>query len=116
MHLIVLWPAILIAVRYGFETLAITRSFVRLEIVLVNLLLMYFVLKITPINMLKNVFIPIIASILVALLAFYLKGISQTTSWQIISVLLCALVYFIVVLIFPSERKAIFSFKDKNLG
>ena len=116
LHLIVLWPAVLIAVRYGFETLAITRSLVRLEIVLVNLLLMYFVLKITPINMLKNVFIPIIASILVALLAFYLKGISQTTSWQIISVLLCALVYFLVVLIFPSERKAIFSFKDKNLG
>ena len=116
LHLIVLWPAVLIAVRYGFEILIITRSLVRLEMVLVNLCLMYIVFKISPIDMLKNVFIPISASALMALASFFFRGILQTTYWQVVSILFCALVYYLVVLIFPSERKILFSLKDKYRG
>ena len=37
LHIVVLWPTILIAVRYGFETLYVSRSLARLQLVAMNL-------------------------------------------------------------------------------
>ena len=94
LHLVVLWPAILIAVKYGFETLAVTRALVRLELILVNLVIMYVVVKVSPWKMFKNVFHSVLASLIMAVLAILLKDLSVSIVWQFASIILCALVYF----------------------
>ena len=105
LHLVVLWPAILIAVKYGFETLAVTRALVRLELILVNLVIMYVVVKVSPWKMFKNVFHSVLASLIMAVLAILLKDLSVSIVWQFASIILCALVYFAVILIVPANRE-----------
>jgi PST family polysaccharide transporter len=103
LHLIVLWPAVLIAVKYGFEALTVTRSLIRLELILVNLIIMYVVVKVSPWKMFKNVFHSIVASLIMAVAAMFLKDMSVSVLWQIVSIVLCALVYFAVILVVPSN-------------
>ena len=103
-HLIVLWPAVLIAVRYGFETLAVTRALVRLELILVNLIIMYVVVQVSPWMMFKNVFHSVIASLIMAGVAMLLKDLSVSVIWQFVTILISALVYLVAILMIPANR------------
>ena len=104
LHLIVLWPAVLIAVKLGFETLAVTRALVRLELILVNLIIMYVVVKVSPWKMFKNVFHSVLASLIMAVVAMLLKDLAVSVIWQFASIVICALMYFSVILIVPANR------------
>lgn len=114
LHLIVLWPVVLIAVKYGFEALYISRSLVRLEGILVNLILMYALVRFSPLKMLKNIFIPVVASIFMFFVAFLLKLVSTTLAWNIVSILICIVVYFAVIYSIPSTRKLLLHFITKK--
>ena len=114
MHLIVLLPAVLIAVRYGFETLYITRALVRFQGIIVDLIIMYCVIHISLWSLLKNIFSSVFAALLMGVLAILLKEVSLSILWQIISILICALVYFGIIIIFPSNRSILLSFIKRN--
>ena len=108
LHIIVLWPAVLIAVRYGFETLYTVRSWIRMEGVFVDFVIIYFLVHITPIQMLKNVF-PSVVALLVAIgVALAVKQISdKSVLVQMISLGACFFVYIAVLILLPQERNAI---------
>ena len=110
LHIAVLWPAVLIAVEYGFEVLTITRSLVRIELILVNLLIMCITVKISPWKMFANISYSVLASIIMAVVALEIKQISLSLLWQIISVAICVVVYFIIIIVFPSNRMILRSF------
>lgn len=114
MHLIVLLPAVLIAVRYGFETLYITRALVRFQGIIVDLIIMYCVIHISLWSLLKNIFSSVFAALLMGVLAILLKDVSLSILWQIISILICAMVYFGIIIIFPSNRSILLSFIKRN--
>lgn len=114
LHLIVLWPAILIAVKYGFETLTVTRALVRLELILVNLIIMYVVVKVSSWKMLKNVSYSLMASLVMAIVAFLINRISNSNIWQITSILVCLVLYFVLVMLVPTNRNVLRSFIKKN--
>lgn len=105
LHLIVLWPAVLIAVKDGFEVLTITRALVRLEMIVVNLAIMYFVVKISPLAMLKNIGYPIVSSLIMLLLGLGLKNILPTTLWCILSMLICGIFYLLIILLSRDNRR-----------
>ena len=107
LHIIVLWPTVLIAVKYGFETLYISRSLVRLELIAVNLCIMYFAIKMPIGKMFSNILPSCIASG-----CMFLVWLLPNTDclWQNIVYLLgAALIYFVVIVFFPEERKLLFS-------
>lgn len=107
LHLIVLWPAVCIAVKYGFEALYTTRALIRFEGIIVNLILLFIVVNISPLRMCKNVLSPVIASLVMAGISFLLKGISGSFLWQMTSIFICLAVYVVLVLAFPSNRNII---------
>ena len=107
LHIIVLWPVILIAVKYGFETLYIARSWVRMELILVNLVIIFFLVRISPWQMLRNVSASVFASVAMLVVAIVLGGHGDTVVWKIISVVLCAMVYIAIIMFFPQERRLI---------
>lgn len=109
LHLIVLAPAVYISIQHGFETLYVTRSLVRLELILVNLLIMYLVIKISPWQMLKNISYPLIASVIMGIVAFSLKTLSPSLLWQLASIVICACIYFAIVMINADNRKSLYS-------
>lgn len=111
LHLVVLWPAILIAVKYGFEALAVTRALVRLELILVNLIIMYVVVKVSPWKMFKNVFTSILAAVVMGGVAMMIKDLSPSFYWQIASIMICVIIYFIIIILDPKNRKILLSLK-----
>ena len=58
LHLAALIPAVVISVQYGFESLYITRSLVRIEGIIVNLVIVYFLIHITFKQYFYNIFSP----------------------------------------------------------
>lgn len=107
LHIIVLWPVVLFAVRYGFEILYIARSLVRIEAIIVNLIIIYYLVHISPLSMIKNVLPALFASLVMMFLFFTMNNIYQSLFWNIIVMILCFIVYTGVIYIFPKEKDEI---------
>lgn len=113
LHMIVLYPVVLIAVKYGFEALYISRSLVRLELVLVNLIIMFWLVKISPMSMIKNISVPCIAAISMFFVSTLLLNFGDNLIWQFTSIVVCCIVYLVVICCFSQERELLFSFISK---
>ena len=114
LHLIVLWPSVLIAVKYGFEALTITRALVRLELILVNLIIMYVIVHISLLKMFENILMPTIVSIIMAFVAYLIKGLHYSILWQMLSIIICIIIYFGIILLTPSTRGMLLSYINKK--
>lgn len=107
LHIIVLCPALLISVKYGFEVLCTTRALIRFESILVNIIIMYIYIKISINQMLYNIYPSIIASIIMCSIAFLLLNIGNSILWQTFSIIACIVSYTITIYYFPIERNII---------
>ena len=105
LHIVVLWPTVLISVKYGFETLYVSRSLVRLQLLLVNLCIMGWVVKMPVGKMLSN----ILPSCFAASCMFFVLLLPRTESvWiNIVYAGIAALIYFIVIMLFREERQTL---------
>ena len=115
LHIIVLWPTVLIAVGYGFRTLYLARSLVRLELVLVNILIMRALIHISPRKMFENIGPAILASIVMFCCFLLINRFSSGLAFQIVSILICMIVYFAIISLFPAERSIMRSYLEKVL-
>ncbi|HCL01039.1 MAG TPA: lipopolysaccharide biosynthesis protein [Lachnoclostridium phytofermentans] len=98
LHLVVLVPALVITSQISFRALYITRSLVKLEYVFVGLVLLWVALRISFLRILKNVAPTIIASLLMGCIAIVLQKVSNAVIWEFISIFICMLVYFGIIL------------------
>lgn len=115
LHLIVLVPACIISSRYGFWPLVYTRSWIRLQFMLVHFIIMKFAVGFPISKMFKNVFPTAFGAILMGLFGYLLQQFNQTMLWDIISIALCALFYFGVLYLFPTMRNDISSLVKRLL-
>ena len=107
-HLVVLIPAIIISGRFGFKALYITRSLVRLELALVNLIAVYVLIKQSPWKMLMNILPESICSILMAIVAYLLLMLNGSIVISFVWVAVCVCVYFLsLYFLFPKERNVV---------
>lgn len=107
LHIIFLWPVVLYTVQYGFETLYIWRSLIRFELVFANLVVTYFIIKMSPWQMLKNTTPSLIASVVMMGVAYLLLPFSDTLAWQLITAFISSVTYIGIVLLYPKERQLI---------
>lgn len=110
LHILVLWPVILIAVKFGFEALYISRSLIRLELVLVNLIVMWITIKISPLRMIKNIF-PACLSSLIMVCIYFLLPKTESMIIQFIYMLICSLCYIASICFFKDERNILLNLK-----
>lgn len=107
LHIVVLWPTVLIAIKYGFETLYIARSLVRLELIAVNLCILGWIIKMPVGKMFTNILPSFIAA---ACMLLVLLLPSSDNLWiNIIYATVAAIIYLVVVMLFPEERKTLFT-------
>lgn len=102
LHIIVLWPVILLFVNEGFDTLCIARSLVRLEFVVVQLALLGIVVKMNVLKMIVNILPSIIAA--VSMFVILLMPKAENLLVEFLYILICVCVYFMVIMLFPEER------------
>lgn len=109
LHIVVLWPTLLIAAKYGFETLYIARSAVRLELILVNLCIMGIALKMNIGRMVSNIIPSCVAA--VCMLFILLLPTTENVWMNIAYAMMATAIYFVIILLFPEERKIVLNFK-----
>lgn len=109
LYIIVLWPTVLIAVHYSFETLYVARSFVRLESILVDLIIMGWVIRINIIKMLTNIIPPLIAG--GAMCIVLLLPNNDSVILNICYFIVSYIIYAGVILQFKEERQSLFELK-----
>ena len=95
--------------KEGFEALYVARSFVRLELVLVQLIIMAVVVKMNVLKMLTNILPSVIAASLMLLILLFPS--SESIFIQLLYVVICVCIYFAVILLFPEERSICFKLK-----
>lgn len=116
LHVLVLIPAVIISGQYGFEALYITRSLIRLELVLVNIIAVYIIIKQSPWKMVANVIPQFISSLIMAIVGYLLLRVSDSIVMSFVWILLCVAVYFLsLYLLFPGDRSTINSLKQTAL-
>lgn len=108
LHLLFLVPTILIAVGYGFETLYISRSLVRLTGVIINLVLMGCFIKMPVGKMITNV----LPSCLAASFMFLIRILPEANgmAMSLVYVLIASAIYCLAIMVFPNERNIILNF------
>lgn len=113
LHLIVLVPAVIIAVKYGFTALYWTRSLVRLEGVFIHFILIYMLIKLSPIKIITNVLPEFGACVIMGLIGYTLQIIYNNNIISFLYIIICALVYFAILIMIPQEKKHITIFINK---
>lgn len=118
LHILVMWPVVFIAVKYGFHVLYVARSVVRLELVLVNMIILYMLVHFSPWKMILNVMPALIASAPIFLIAFGMKWIDDSLLSQVTAIVLSSLVYVVIIYQFPVEQHIINTYiiKRKKYG
>lgn len=109
LHIVVLWPVLLIYVDKGFEALYISRSIVRLELVFVQLFIMAIVVKMNVVKMFTNILPSVIASS--SMLLIMLLPPCENIYMELLYMLICVGIYITVILLFPEERNICFNLK-----
>ena len=115
LSLVVLIPAVIISGKYGFRPLYITRSLVRLEGVVVNLIALYILIKQSPWKMFTNIMPELLSCIVMACVAFVLLKINDSLWLSLIWLLICVTIYFGILFLFSEDRVVLNNLKNRGL-
>ncbi len=108
LHIIVLVPALIYTAQLNFTSLYVTRSLIRFEGVLVDLILMKIFIGINPIKMIKNVLPSVISAIVMLCLGMFMRSLSPASVWQYAVIFMCVGIYFgVQYIVFPKSREDI---------
>ncbi|MBR4874095.1 MAG: lipopolysaccharide biosynthesis protein [Clostridia bacterium] len=106
--LAVLVPVCVLSVQNGFWSLVYARAFVKLDLIVLDALLLWMVCRISPKDTLK-VFLPsATATVVMTGAILLLQMVSTSFVWSIVSIGICILLYFPILFCFPTERTLIF--------
>lgn len=105
LHLVVLVPVLIFAVKLDYRTFTLIRSIVRLQIIWVSSIVVKRVTGIKFVDYLKNVWPSICASVVMAVAGILLRQLFDNIVWEFTTIFICVLVYAGVMLLLPSGRK-----------
>lgn len=113
-----LLPAVYFAAHAGYDVLYKVRSALVVVFILQALLLVHFLFGISVKVVVNNLMLPLICATAMGVFAVCLRRISSSMAWSIVSILLCVVFYFGIMLLFPSTRKTILeaSFVKKTIS
>ncbi|MFD3155952.1 lipopolysaccharide biosynthesis protein [Haloimpatiens sp. FM7330] len=107
LHLIVLVPTCVISSKYGFWILVYARSWIRMELILVQFSIMKIYIKFPIEKVFRNVMPSAVSACVMGVGGWLLQKISNSIIWNLVSIMICSIVYFRVLYIFPSMRNEI---------
>ena len=114
LFLIVLVPVCLIYSRQDFKIFVTVRGLVRIVFILIHFMLMKYIMRIPIKELVKNLSIPVISSFVMGLIGYLLSSISENISWQLLSILICIICYFITIMSFKRSRDDVLNIINKS--
>ncbi len=112
--IIVNLPILVIKAKNGFNDVCNTQVALRFVLVVLHGIVLTFILKFPVFTYIKNVLPCYLAAAVMYGVSVIIRPISTSFIWQLFSVIVCAIVYFIPLLLFDNYRKEIIEpFIDK---
>lgn len=105
LHLVVLVPVLIMLMHQGYGVLTTFRSLIRLQTILVTMLISHLLLGIKISSVLQNVYPSLLSAALMFGAGWFLQGLWSGLLWQIVSIVLCALIYGLCLLLIPKGRR-----------
>lgn len=94
LHLIVLIPVLIWVSPYGFEKLYVARCLTRIELILVQLVIMKICMKASIKQLIMGIIPAIVCTAIMTIVAVLLQQFSTSFIWQLCGVFICIVVYF----------------------
>lgn len=116
LHLVVLIPAVIVSGQYGFRALYITRSLIRFELIIVNLIFVYLLIKQSPWKMFTNIMPEILSCVVMSIVAYVLLQLNDSLVVSIVWVLICIIIYCGFLYMFPKDREILLGLKNKAMS
>lgn len=113
LHICCIVPVVLWSINYGFDFLCEMRSLVRLTLIVINLTILYFLCKISPITMVRNILSSIVGALAMVLLFIILPD-ADKAFLQVSYGIGCCIIYVAVILMFKENRNVLSNFKLKR--
>jgi PST family polysaccharide transporter len=114
LDLAIMVPACLFTINHDFWLFVNVRSWIKLDLLIPEFILMWVVCKISFSRIVINTLPVIVSTIIMYIVAVGLRSISLTVTWSLVGISICIVVYFSVLCFFKEERKLIKNFL-KNL-
>lgn len=111
LHICCIIPVLLWAIHYDFNFLCDMRALVRMTLIIINLFIMYRIVRISIWAMLRNIAPTMIAATIMAAFALLVDADSYSMPLQTLLCIACAGLYLGTLLLFPKDRKIIFNLK-----
>lgn len=117
LYMVVMIPALYFAALDGFLTLVIVNATVRFVGIGISQLLVYIVAGVGFLQVMKNLYAPLMATALMAMAAWWLADLADGHwGWSLLGVLGCAVLYGLACLCFPRTRSLIVDFLSATFG
>ena len=108
-------PIISWGVKQPFDILTISRSFMRLYMILIHSVLMWIILKLSMLKFIKNIAPSVICAFLMGIFGICVNSIMDNIFWNLLCVGFCAVFYFgTICLLFPKLRDEGLQFLKKK--
>ena len=104
LDILILVPTCTIAVKQGFWQLVYARAFVRLDLILPGVIVIWLVCRISLLDTIKVVVHPIIATSGISVIIVLIRGLSSSYIWQFTSIVISIGGYFVILFLFKEER------------
>ena len=100
-------PACIISVNAGFWPLVFTRAWIKLDLIIPEIICCWIVCKITPGMTWKNLRNPIFSTIVMTAFILFLQTVNHSILWQCLSIFMSIIVYFGILFLFERGNKMI---------
>lgn len=108
LYMTVMIPALYFAALHSFEALVVVNAVVRLAAIAISQLLTKIVAGIGLLQVLRNLYAPLVATALMGAVAAWLSGLANGGwLWSVAGIVACAIVYGLLCLVFPRTRALI---------
>lgn len=106
-YLVFYIPAILYSAKAGFSPLTYTSSLIRLLPVLADIVVLHVMFGVKIKHIFNNTAYNILCAVIMSILAYYLRKISSSIPWIVVSIIVCAIFYFGINLLNPRQLKRV---------
>lgn len=104
LELIVLFPVLMITVRFGYTSVYLARCVVVIWSMAVEMLLLNVAAGISVIKTFKDTAPCFVGACMMGFLGMTLQRINSGVAWNFVSVFICVIFYFAIMYIYPSTR------------
>lgn len=110
-HIAFLIPTVLISIRYGYDCLCEWRALIRFQGIIVNMIILYCLVKYTPWSILMNIMPSCIAAGGMWTISLLFPE-SQNYVVRFLWIIPCILIYLSIVCCFPKERYLLYNLRS----